>query len=162
MKRFTSRMDALRRVRQQAEQLAKTTAAQHQARKAAADREVTRMQQHVLNVQSHVGIVLGSGISGSLLQTLLARAAHSRQQLATAESAQVDADRSLQQAIMEYGSARSERQIIDKFVIHQQAEHRRQQQIAQDHTASELASQRFHRTNKGLTDTQAQAQEAQS
>ncbi|MEZ6062791.1 MAG: hypothetical protein R3C19_20805 [Planctomycetaceae bacterium] len=156
MKRFTSRMDSLRRVRQQTEQLAKMTAARCQADKAAADQHLQAITDQLQMLQADSVASVGGVVTGSLMNTLLVRIEQCRQQLTAAKRQQTDAEQNLQRAVTDYRTARSQRQIVDQLIGRQQAEHRRQQFVGQEHIASELASQRFH-----LRETEA-AQEAKS
>ncbi len=144
MKRFQSRIESLRRIRQQAEQLARLTAAVRQGEKAAATKKVDELRTQIFSMQQQGANELANG-NASLIQAMSAATSRLQSDLVEARTRETEADKRLLAAIQEVASAKSEVQIADKHRDREFVEHRRKTLIHEENIRQENNGQRFAR-----------------
>jgi flagellar biosynthesis chaperone FliJ len=155
MKRFKSKMDSLRRVREQTELLAKMTTAVRQQEVVQAEHAVEEQKRKLEQHFAHGRNSLEEGLQGSMLEAMLTHQQQALNSVQTARQDQVAATRSLQNAVDQHAQARADLKIVDKLIDRESQEHRRQQMLAEEHTQSETASQAFHRRNSDGQETES-------
>ncbi len=136
MKRFQSRIESLRRIRQQAEQLARLTAAVRQGEKAAATQKVDQLSLHIEELLQQGATELARG-NTAMIQALSATTRRAQGNLAAAKVEVQQADERLVQAVQEVASAKSKVQIVDKHRAKEFAEHRRQILVDEENVRQE-------------------------
>lgn len=142
MKRFQSRIESLRRVRQQAEQLARLTAAVRQGEKAAATQKADQLSLHIEDLLQQGTTELARG-NTAVIQALSATTRRAQNKLAAAQVEVQQADERLVQAVQEVAAAKSEVQIADKHRAKEFAEHRRQTLVDEENVRQENNGRRF-------------------
>ena len=142
MKRFQSRIESLRRVRQQAEQLARLTAAVRQGEKAAATNKVDQLTLHISELQQLGATELARG-NTAMIQAVSATTSRVQSNLTAAQAEEQEAEKRLVQAIQEVATAKSDVQIADKHREKEFAEHRRQTLVDEENIRQENNGRRF-------------------
>lgn len=148
MKRFQSRIESLRRLRQQAEKLARLTAAVRQGEKAKADQNVQDVAAEMNQLQQ-LGVSFLTEGNTSLIQSVVGAVARTESELAIARSHQNIAEQQLLAAVQQVAHARSEVQIVEKHREREFADFRRQQLIEEENTRQENNGRRFVRRDNG-------------
>ena len=158
MKRFKSRIESLRRVREQTELLAKMSTAVRQKEKSDADQLVGSMREALSRHHHESRTLYDSGLTGSTLEIMLAREDQDRSNILAAMTQQKAAELRLQSAIAEHSRAQSELKIVNQLIDREKKVHRREQLLAEEHTQFEAAAQAFHKKqNEPATEQQQEA-----
>ncbi|MEQ9408616.1 MAG: hypothetical protein RIK87_12850 [Fuerstiella sp.] len=144
MKRFHSRIESLSRIRQQAEKLARLTAAVRQGEKLKADRRVDQLEQQIAELQQLGTGHLANG-DATMIQSVIHAVARTAADCRTAREQQATAGDRLLKAIQEVTAARSQLQVVEKHREKELAEHRREQLIRDENMRQENNGQRYAR-----------------
>ena len=142
MKRFHSRIESLRRVREQAEKLARLQAAVCQMEKQKADQKVNEIDAQIAAVATHR--LYGGQVE--IMQSILNSTARLEAEKKLAVAAQTEAQAVLEQAIKKVADAKTELKIADTHIDRERTEHRRQSRIEEENDRQENSAQRFSRS----------------
>jgi len=148
MKRFQSRIDSLRRVRQQTEQLAKLEAAVRQSEQAKADRQVESLQQQLASLKEHSVQEMDSNTSASMLQSLANAALRAETELNHAQGIQQQAAVAVRQAVAVVAHAKTQLNIVDNFRERELGTYRKQQRSQEENTRQDTNSRRRQRSTR--------------
>jgi hypothetical protein len=142
MKRFHSRIEALKRVREQSEKLARLQAAVCQSEKQKADQRVAEVDAKIAVVAAHRQHEAQIEIMQSIVNSTARLEAEKR----IAVAAQSEARAILERAIQKVAAAKTELKIADTHIDRERAEHRRQSRIEEENDRQENSAQRFSRS----------------
>ncbi|MCA9058228.1 MAG: hypothetical protein KDA85_07000 [Planctomycetaceae bacterium] len=145
MKRFTSKLDRILRVRAQQEQLARTEAARANSLHSAAEEALQAVRTEHEELMTESTAQMSGETDGATLQTLttagrLAEATIERGVLHVNHFQQL-----MQQALDAYAHARAEQKIVDELIHRERLVHRRTQHLIEESQLQEQTAQAFHR-----------------
>ncbi len=148
MKRFQSRIESLRRVRQQAEQLAKLKAAVCQGEKTKADQQVESLHQQLTSLHNRsVQGMIGS-TSATMLQSLSSAALFAETELNQARGRQHEAAAAVRQAVAVVADAKTQLDIVDDFRDREFETYRKEQRNQEENTRQDTNSRRRQRSGR--------------
>jgi hypothetical protein len=148
MKRFQSRIDSLRKVRQQAEQLAKLEAAVRQSEQAKADRQVDTLHQQLSSLQDRSVQEMSGWTSASMLQSLANASLRAENELNHARGIQQQAAVAVSQAVAVVAHAKTQLNIVDNFRERELGAHRKEQRSQEENTRQDTNSRRRQRSTR--------------
>lgn len=142
MKRFQSRIESLRRLRQQAEKLARMQAAVQQQQKMAADQQLHDARQQLDQLLSLGRQVVDNG-NTAMIQAMVGASARAEAVVRIAETLQRQAVRKLSAAQMAVGRAKKDVRIADSYRERELADFRRGVRIQEENERDESNGRRF-------------------
>ncbi|MCP4169707.1 MAG: hypothetical protein GY758_02920 [Fuerstiella sp.] len=153
MKRFQSRIESLRKVRQQAEQLAKLEAAVCQGEQAKADRQVESLYQQLASIQGRSVQETGGNTSAAMLQSLANASLLAESELNHARDIQQQAAKAVIQAVAVVAHAKTQLNIVDDFRERELITYQKEQRSQEENTRQDTNNrrrQRSMRQNNGV------------
>ena len=142
MKRFKSRIESLRRMREQTEQLARLQAAVRQQEKQEADNRLADIADQISAVAAQGADELNHGRI-EILQSIVNSTARLESERKIAATEQAMAEQLLIQAVKKVAAAKTELKIAETHIEKEQTEHRRRNLIEEENQRQENAAQRF-------------------
>ncbi|GAB5440161.1 MAG: hypothetical protein Fues2KO_05100 [Fuerstiella sp.] len=142
MKRFQSRIEALQRLREQTEKLARMQAAVRQKEKADADRQLTESEQQLQNVLNLGMQVVDSG-NTAMIQSMVNATARAEAAIRIAETLQLKTNENLAAAQQAVSRAKMQVQITDKYRERELKAFRHAVRIDEENTRDESNGRRF-------------------
>lgn len=142
MKRFQSRIQSLTRLRQQAEKLARLTAAVRQGEKARADEQVEQIRERITQLQRFGAVELRNGNTAAI-QSVISAAAREGKQLEAAKNVQSIAEQNLAIAVQQVAFAKADVQVVEKHKDKEFAEYRRKVLVDEENNRQENNGRRF-------------------
>ncbi|HIE96737.1 MAG TPA: hypothetical protein EYG03_20875 [Planctomycetes bacterium] len=148
MKRFQSRIESLRRVRQQAEQLAKLDAAVRQGEKAKADQQVESLHQQLASLHNRSVQAMIGNTSATMLQSLSSASLFAETELNHARGIQQQATVAVRQAVAVVANAKTQLNIVDDFRDREFEKYQKEQRNQEENTRQETNSRRRQRSGR--------------
>lgn len=143
MAAFRSRVDSIRRLREQEERLAQVTTALCQSRHTAARADVRDRMQQMESLQNTSCLLMQNIVDGAQLLNLHGAMRQSEVALDAARQKQQESMQALDKAISNYGTARQESQIIQRYIDRERAAFRRTQFRDEGVEADERSARSF-------------------
>ena len=144
MKRFRSRIESLKRVREQAEQLARLQAAVCRQEKNTADDRVAGLSERLAAVAAEGPEELSRG-RVEIMQAIMNSTARLEAERRVAVAEQTVADLRLQQAVQQVADAKTELKTAETHIEKEWTEHRRKSRIEEENQRHEDTARRFTR-----------------
>lgn len=144
MKRFHSKIESLRRVREQEERLARLQAAIRRHEKSVADQKLSEIHEQIAAAETKGISELADGrieYVQSVSSTI--RRLETEQQFARSE--QAEAQQNLTLAIQQVAKAKTRLEITETHIEKERAEHRRQSRVEEENNRQENTAQRIAR-----------------
>lgn len=146
MKRFLSRYDKVRRVREQQERLAKAEAALRNAEMEAAGVAESQARQRLDDVSRSTATQMDSGVNGAVLTVLLNSVTSAEAQVVRATEFRRRTEELAEVAMKQYGAARAELRTLDEVIHREKLEHQQQQLKHEELQLQEQASRTWYQT----------------
>lgn len=139
MKRFQSRLDALKRIREQTEQLAKLEAAVRRQQAVADAQRVQEIQNNISRQQAEGAKLASAGMIEALQATAVTTA---RLQVSQREANQkkVESEKKLNEAVQLVAEAQQQLEIVETKIDRERTEHRRQVFAEQENDRQERSA----------------------
>ncbi len=144
MKKFQSRFEQVRRIRIQAEKLARVEAARRNTERDQAIQLQKQCEQALRNVLNMAAKHLQSSTHGIMVAAMSTEVANHEQCVADAETAVQEASERVREAMDAFMVARRELKTIEEMIHREQLEHRQQELLKEEHKQQEQASQQWH------------------
>lgn len=144
MKKFQSRFEQLRRIRVQAEKLARVEAARRNSERDQALAQQAACEQSLQNVLKSASEHLKKPTTGILIAAMSSEVAVHEQNVADAEAAVQVATERVREAMEAYTTARRELKTVEEMIHREQMEHRQHELLLEEQKQQEQASQQWH------------------
>ena len=143
MKRFQSRLEALQRVREQVEKLAKLEAGVCRQQAAEAEKQLELIKNQIATTQTQGAAMAAAGVVDALHVTAMAT---SRLQLSehSANIQKSEADKRLAEAVRVVATAQRELEVVETKIDRERSEHRREVIAEEENDRQERTAIRFH------------------
>lgn len=144
MKKFQSRFEQLRRIRVQAEKLARVEAARRNSERDQAVALQTACEQSLQNALRTASQQLQKSTTGVFIAAMSSEVAIHEQNLANAEAAVQVATERVREAMELFTNARRELRTVEEMIHREQVEHRQHELLLEEQKQQEQASQQWH------------------
>ncbi len=142
MKRFRSRLDGLRRLKDQQEQMARTQLAACQRRQADIEQRLRLLNEQMDRISETAGRLLRGPAGAELMAGTLALHRQCQQQQDQLRTALEEARQAVDVARRPWHAARAEHRAVSGRIERQRQEHRRMMLLQEEHAQQETASQK--------------------
>jgi hypothetical protein len=148
MKRFNSRYERIRHLREQQEDVCRAAAAARNAERSVEEQHRNSVENWLDVVQREAANDMAAGLSGALLISMTSLFERGRLELKSADESLQRAEERLRVALEQHTQSRAELNLVEKIIHREHTEHRREQLRHEEHQLLEQAVQAYHRNQQ--------------